>query len=303
VNHEGLLFSLTEEDPYWILQVTGFPTECAAKEFMPRAWAGLKWVLLQQGVPFTSEPELTSVIWCSDPEGFMERFGFDTPFDGAIADPSRPVVYPCNSKLISSGSAVRFFQFIPHQLFLASLAEGVSLPMSGSLFNDDKAKLALDLYNASYVEVTKNAQFLSLVMALEVMAPEQLRHQDAIGLLDEWKVQLDAKLNEVAARPEHSQAEGASRDRQEAIQSLQSLHGLLKNNDSITSRVGKMVLQAYDCEGMLNASERQQEAKQIYRLRSKLVHDGFLRESELERGIESARQIVKHILTLKFSRN
>jgi hypothetical protein len=64
-----------------------------------------------------------------------------------------------------------------------------------------------------------------------------------------------------------------------------------------------MVLQAYDCEGMLNASERQQEAKQIYRLRSKLVHDGFLRESELERGIESARQIVKHILTLKFSRN
>jgi hypothetical protein len=60
VNHERLLFSLTEEDPYWILRVMGFPSECAGKEFMPRAWAGLKWVLLQQGVPFTSEPELTS---------------------------------------------------------------------------------------------------------------------------------------------------------------------------------------------------------------------------------------------------
>ncbi len=140
-------------------------------------------------------------------------------------------------------------------------------------------------------------------MALEVMAPEQPRHQDAIDLLNKWNAQLVAKINEMKARPEHSQAGGGLRDHQEVIESLQSLNGLLQTNDSITSRVGKMVLQAYHAEGILNASERQQEAKKIYRLRSKLVHDGFLRESELEQGIESARQIVKHILTLKFSRS
>jgi hypothetical protein len=175
--------------------------------------------------------------------------------------------------------------------------------MSGSLFSDDKAKLALDLYNASCIEVTKNAQFLSLVMALEVMAPEQPRHQDAIDLLNKWKAELIGKINEMKARPEHSQAGSALRNHQEVIESLQSLNGLLQTNDSITSRVGKMVLQAYHAEGIQNASERQQEARKIYRLRSKLVHDGFLRESELEQGIESARQIVKHILTPKFSRS
>ena len=152
---------------------------------------------------------------------------------------------------------------------LASLEFGLTSTPAQTIITNRYVKLATELYIDSHFEVSDSARFIGLISVLEVLKDKNRASDSARRLVDEW-------IREAATTLEGNE--------------LKSFLGNLRRlkNVSISQGIASVV-------GRHLGHERATEAKELYDIRSKLVHDGISPDNPAG-TIRRAQQIVMDLL-------
>jgi hypothetical protein len=253
---DGLTFSLKKQDRFYVFTIDGFPTEEAAKRYINKVWAGLMWVLLHRGLAPDAVFEPGKVVYSEDPYQAARNLGFKDPVDGFI-DGAWPAVYPTEKRIHTETAG----QISPLQTYSAGdvldyFREGAAFPASADVINDAKLRVALELWGAHFTELSANARFLTLVMALEAVATGTPRTQLVLSLLDKWKMEIEELQKTVGP------------DSEDAV-SLEALGRelLFRKEDSIRRQIRTVVLTTLQANGDEDAAETAKEAVRLYDIR------------------------------------
>ena len=284
---DGLTFSLKKQDRFYVFTINGFPTEDTAKRYINNVWAGLMWVLLHRGLPPDAVFEPGKVAYAKDPYQAAKNYGFEGPVDGFI-DGGQPAVYPTEKRIRTETAG----QITPLQTYWAGdvlnfFREGVAFPESAEVIDDVKLRLALELWGAHFTELSANARFLTLVMALGTLAPRTLRTQLVLRLLEKWKNELKELQKTVGP------------DSEDAV-SLKALSGLFGEKESHRRKIGTLVRTTLEANGDEDAAAMAAKAVEVYDHRGTLVHEGKLESQVLSQATSDAKIVVERVLRVRF---
>ena len=292
---DGLLFRFERQGKFYVLTVSGLPSEEAAKAYVTRIYAGLMWVLLHHGTSFNAELDFAKVVYTADPQeaadNLYRNFGLpnEEGVDGLV-DGNFPSVYLSNKQ-------IRFITVNPVNLvmgthvdqFYSRLAEGISIPHCAEIITDDKLKTALDLYAAYFYEHSANARFLTLVMALETLTDSQPKPPFVLEILDQWKQHVEQLKEDLQSES----------NEYEALEALER-ELLFRREASLRSQIRSLVHRTLEDAGNPDAQALARQAVRVYDKRSTLVHDGTLPERELGQAESDAKRIVEMVLKARF---
>jgi hypothetical protein len=291
----GLKFSLKRRNQFYVLKIDGFPSENEAKNYINNAWAGLMWVLLKRGISPDVELKAQKVKYAEDPyqaaKNLSKNLGLkvEGPVDGLI-NGARPAVYPTEKKIraITMGEPTLAVT-TPAEIVLRILGEGASFQKSDEVINDEKLRLALELYGAYFTEFTANARFLTLVMALEALAVGVPKTQLVLDLIEKWRIELEKLLENV--EPDTDDASSLEALRREL---------LFRKEDSKRRRIQSLALKTLRDHGDKDAEETAKKAVEIYDLRGELLHEGRVEPRKLSKATSDTKRIVERILQALF---
>jgi len=287
---DGLMFSLKKQDRFYVFTINGFPAEDAAERYINNVWAGLMWVLLYCSLPPEAVFEPGKVVYTEDPDQAAKNLGFKDPVDGFI-DGACPAVYPTEKRLRTmTGGQANFRLTTPAQHVLNFFRAGVSFPESARVIDDAKLRVALELYGAHFTEISANAKFLTLVMALESLVTGTPRTQVVLDLVGKWKKEVE-ELQKTAA---------AESDDAVSLEAL-SRELLFRKEDSIRRQIRTLVLTTLQVTGDEDAVTMASKAVQVYDRRSTLVHEGKLESHVLSQATSDAKNIVERVLRVRFA--
>jgi hypothetical protein len=152
---------------------------------------------------------------------------------------------------------------------LASLEFGLTSAAAQTIMTNRFVKLAAELYVDSLFEVSDSARFIGLIGVLEVLKDKSPASDSARRLVDGWIREAATILGDDEAR------------------SFRGSLGRLKDlsiSQGIASVVGRHL-----------GRERAKEARDLYDVRSKLIHDG-MRPADPVGTVRRAQQIVMDLL-------
>ena len=172
------------------------------------------------------------------------------------------------ARLTISIGPIRFIMPKILEKLHASLDVGFHRTSFAEALADPRTTLACQLFIDSHFEATSEARFLSLMGVLEVLKDKDPVSGAAIRLVDQW-ISDSTQLSKVEA---------------------DSFHGTLRfmKTISINRGIQSRVERHLD-------SEKACAAKDLYNIRSKLVHNG-LRPDDLEGVVRSAESLVREVL-------
>jgi hypothetical protein len=150
---------------------------------------------------------------------------------------------------------------------------------------DERLKLALELWSDYHKERSLRAKFLTLVMALEVLAPPAAKHNIAQAVVDRWDRELTSDLQQYAKESEEY----------EAIDSLRR-EIAFRRERSIRSRIRNHIIEVVGGVNAEKARQTAQMAVRAYDLRGSLVHTGTLEAAQLSDGHSAALQALRTTL-------
>ena len=192
----------------------------------------------------------------------------DSPMPSEV---DMPLIYP-------TGKSLRrlLFDVGPMQMSInrilpriqQSLEFGIKAESAKWATGQDRVKVALDLYVNSYFETSESARFLALVTVLEVLKDKGDSSDNAREMIDRWS------------------AETSKLDATEAA----SIRGSLKYLKwiSISRGIGSVVQRHI-------GDERAKEARDLYTIRSSLMHDG-IRPDNFSEIVARAQRLAKELL-------
>ena len=286
---DGLTISLEKKDIFYVFTIKGFPTEETAKNYINNVWAGLMWVLLNLGLSPAAVIELRDVVYTDDRYEAAKNLRSKVPVDGLI-DGARPAVYLTKKQLMTAtGGEVKVLQTTHAYDFLRLFREGNHFQDSDEVIADPKLLVAFELYGAYFTELSGNAKFLTLVMAMETLATGIRRTKLVIDLLDKWKRDVTDLKDRV--KPESDDANSL-----EAV----SRELLFRKEESIRRQIQNVVVSTLQTNGDEDAEEMGKRAVQVYDHRSTLVHKGKLEPTVLGEAISDAKMIVQRVLRARF---
>lgn len=281
--------AINQKGRYLILKAGNFATELDAEKFLPRLKLGLWNLALQYNVSFISDFEKREITRSIDPikAGQNLAINFGLPDIGPVhglADEGGFAIFPSkeNIRFFGMGDASGRSSTQMSDV-VRVLAEGIEHfePSNNSI--DDAFCTALDLYLSQFQEVSIRARFLTLMMALEVLAPITEKHTVTQKLLLELNQRIDI---EKSCCPDE--------DARDALDALQ--HELkFRKETSIRRRVRRLILD----ETILEKEEKETLARKVvraYDLRGKLAHTGFVNLSDLYEAHDIVFNAVKLIL-------
>lgn len=277
---------------YFLLQASDFASEGEAEDFLPRMKRGLWNLALAHNIAFIPFFERRDLTRSEDPiaAGRNLATSFGQPADEPV-QPVHGVTEEGGYTIFPSGETIRFLALGDVRLTVSTnweavartLTEGIQHP--GALTDERASGLAtaMDLYLTHFYEASIRARLLTLIMALEVLAPVTEKHATAIELLTEFRSSVEAKLA-CAEDPE-------ARDALEAL--LREID--FRKESSIRRRLRRLVLD----EAPLDTAGRQALAKKVvaaYDLRGALVHTGAIGSQALSEAHKTVLQSAKSIL-------
>jgi hypothetical protein len=162
---------------------------------------------------------------------------------------------------------IQFEKVLPK--LLASLEFGLTATPAQTIMTNRFVKLAAELYVDSYFEVSDSARFIGLIGVLEILKDKNPTSDSARRLVDGWIREATTTLGDDEAR------------------SFRGSLGRLKDM-SISQGIASVV-------GRHLGHERAKEAKDLYDVRSKLIHDG-IRPADPAGTVRRAQQIVMDLL-------
>lgn len=271
-----------------VLQACDFDSEAAAMAYVPQLKAGLWNLAIDRNISFIPYFEQRHITRTDDPEQAGRNLSqqFNLPYTG----PVHGLTEEAGVTVYRSGENIRFISMsatgyvsTPWAMVEKALGEGIQLGSAVSEQLDSDLATALDLYLAHLSEISIRARFLTLMMALEVLAPVTEKHVDAVVLLKDFSATVQTKLNEVL-----------DEDARDALQALLREIDFRKEN-SIRRRVRKLVLDVVP----LPESELKELARKVvsaYDLRGSLVHTGAVDNQALSDAHAVALKATKLIL-------
>jgi hypothetical protein len=255
------------------------------------------WAALKQGLSPEFKVEPQEVVLAEDRvaagRNLAESFGVKPEEFGPVdclIDTGRPAILPDGkvTRYLSAGDITAIVTFVPAQT-LGSISEAISLPHVERVVGDAKLKVALELYAGFIRETSMTARFLTLIMALEALAPAEAKHRVVQELIDEWMRELENRQ----ARVRRGEKEW------DAYDALAREVGF-RREVSIRQRIRTLVRNTLEAHGDADADDMARTAVELYDHRSTLVHDGVLPEGELSHATETARTIVRRVLEARF---
>jgi hypothetical protein len=297
VHFDGLDCTLSKQDRFYVLTLTGFSKEEDAKRFISNVWACLMWVLLQCGLSPNAVLQIQEIVYFPKPDEATQNLSaslgikIDGPVDGLI-DGELPAVFHTDKHLRTlTGGLASVVITTPAERVFRYIRDAVALPLIANIIEDSKLSVALELYAAYFREPSANARLLTLVMSLEALAIGTTRPPLVLDLLRKWKTEVDHVLETLA--PESDDAA--------SLEAL-SRELLFRREDSIRRQIRNLVLSELKSSGDHDAPDVAKRAVGIYDQRSTLVHEGKVESQVLGAAISDAKRIVERVLRARFLR-
>lgn len=293
-NVNQLSFSLSSQKPYLILTIKPFKTEEEAHEFMPKLWGAFACLSVKHNTGFLIDMTLDKVAYASDPiqaaENLSKSFGkqINDPVHG-LASGNIPVILPIdkNFKYLTLGDATITLTFA-QEVIVASLEQALKNDNLLVIYTNEKLKTALELLSDSQREVSQRSKFLTYIMALEVLSEKVTKDKIALNLLNTFDKVIEQEKKQTLP----------DTDEFHSLESLQR-ELVFRKEASLRSRIRKLVL---DNLKNLSLEDRIIRARQVvwaYDIRSNLVHDGRISNSDLSKASEIAIHALRDILAVQ----
>ena len=252
------------------------------------------WALLHRGLSPEATLQPQHMFYAPDPvqaaRNLFRTMGLEVARVDSLIDASSPAIFPSDKsiRVVTAGNPTLVQGFNPKQT-LELLCEAMTFPNAERVVSDGKLRIALELYNSFFREVSANARFLTPVMALEALAPEERKPVQMTQLIEEW---MSIVRERKGLLPSDSE-EWAHYD------SLEREIGF-RRQVSIRKRIRTLVQSTLAAHGQKDANETARAAVTIYDKRGRLVHDGFLPAQELAEATTQLWRIVGRVLEARF---
>lgn len=296
---EKLSLSIFRQNNFYVMEIKGFESEQAAKEYLNRVWAGMAWVSLNTCIPFSAEIILGNVTFSTDLELATKNLAksFDLHIDGGVdglaSGDQDPIVFSSNKNIRSisftgsaSSSSPLSFNDIWHHLI-----EVISAPSTADITLNPKLRTAFELYSAHHYEITQNAKFLTLIISLEILFEEKSKTKNALYLLNKWESDLDKIQIDLGEN---------SNDYISLTELKREL--FYRKSNSKRSQMRYLIRETFSGEDKDNIQEIEKKAVYLYDKRSVLVHNGRLPSEVLDTVLKDTKLIVEKVLKARFIR-
>jgi|SRR5215212_224159 len=292
---EGHPAAIFEEHGFYVLEVYGFPCEEAAYEILPSIQAGVIWAALRHSIALPFTRQTAAVTYDELPisgeteitRQFLEK-GWDRldgyyPRDFTVIKPEHKRLY------VEAVGGGRLIPSILDQDIVAKLAEVMKLPPPEKVFDDEKLRLALNTYSSSFFQFDDNTRFLTLVIVLEILNPNRPVPQHVKDTIN--------KLLDQVKEVRHACEKEDLESRCEDYESLLTRLGNLKT-EPISQGIRFLVTEKLQSDPEVRDPEAiGREARDIYRLRSRLVHaDRPVSKEDVHAAIQRLMDIVPRVL-------
>lgn len=283
---------INQRGRYLVLQARDFATEQEAEKFLPRLKVGLWSLALQYDIAFIPDFEKIVITRSPDPENsgryFSEHFGMHG------IGPVHGLANEGGYSIFRSEENIRFVIFgdasARASVRLADvkrvLTEGVEHAAPLAVYTDDAFATAFSLYLNHFSEVSIRARFLTLMMAVEVLAPTAEKHAVAQKLILELQEKIDAQILVTPDSEAHDALEALRRELE------------FRKETSIRRRVRHLVLE----QASLDEAARNILAKEVvwaYDQRGALVHTGSANMQDMHKAYFIALKVIKLILRVQ----
>lgn len=285
----SVLVTAKDSAGYFVLEARDFVTEDEALAYVPYLKTGLWNLAIDRNIAFVPFFERRDITRPDDPEEAARNLekSFKVPYTGPVHGLTQEAgfsVYQASENILFiSMDGGKAYVLTPWKMVEKALSEGIQFGNAGSEKTDPNLTTALDLYLAHFSESSIRAKFLTLMMALEVLAPVTEKHAVAVGMLTDFAATVQVKLNTTID--------------DEARDALQALHKDIefRKETSIRRRVRRLILDGTP----LPEAERLEWARKVvkaYDLRGSMVHSGTVELKVLSEAHSVALDAVKLIL-------
>jgi len=297
---DGLLFSLEKHHHLYSLKVGYFSTADDAKSYLGKLISSLRWVSLKNklGIRFPTEihePKMAdSPIKVSKKGSIYDIVNNNgwTVIDGNY-DVDKLTIIPEHKKLMrwESGQATITLGLDPKDIF-NDINEGISFQGLDNILSEKKLCLAIELYSAYQFEVSTTAKFVKLVTVIESLLPDLEIPEKVIPILESAKKVLKDEREAAKYRGDNT----------DSIDHLMSrLGGLKRQSIGFTMEFFiSNLLDDFPDLGEKNVILPR--LKELYNIRSTLLHDGEFEDSVLREGIKILADLVPNLLTKLYIR-
>lgn len=271
-----------------IVRIADFATESEAEAFLPRLRAGLWNIALVRNVPFILEHERGDITFADDPiqagKNLARGFGLadDSPVHG-LGNSGGYTVFRTDQNIKFFGGGEASAHVSSTFDALAPLFVEAVTTCEDWAIRETKTATAISLYLGQFLEVSMRARLLTLMMVLEVLAPDLPKHEAAIAMLEKMALDINKRLLEAIDEEERF-----------ALESLQREFDF-RRETSIRRRVRELVKTGV---GLAHA-DRDQLAREVvraYDLRGKIVHTGVASDDDVYTAHDTIFHTVKALL-------
>ena len=271
-----------------IVRIADFETESEAEAFLPRLHAGLWNIALVHNFPFILEGGRGDITYADDPvqagKNLARNFGLEdeAPVHG-LGNSGGYTVFRTDQNIkfpefggISGHVSSAFDVLAP--LF----EEGVT-GCDEQVIKEAKTATAISLYLGQFLEASMRARLLTLMMVLEVLAPDLPKHEAAVAMLEKMTLDINKRLLEDIDEEERFALESLKREFD------------FRRETSIRRRVRELVTTG---AGLAHADRNQlaREVVRAYDLRGKIVHTGVASDDDVYTAHDTIFRTVKALL-------
>jgi hypothetical protein len=277
---------------FLVFSAGDFASETDAEAFLPKLKGGLWNLAIEHNIAFIPFFERRDITRPED--SYAAARNLAQTFGMTVEEPVQPVHGLTEEEgyaIFRSDENVRFLGMGEPTLHVSTGWPNVARTLTAGIDQvrprvdeaDPNLATAIDLYLSSFYESSVRARFLTLVMALEVLAPVTQKHRAAVQLLIDLQNSIDTRL-----------ADEANPDARDALEALRRETDFRKET-SIRRRIRQLVLQ----DAPLSDVDREALAKRVvaaYDLRGSVVHTGGVDPNALAEATETALLTVKLLL-------
>jgi hypothetical protein len=295
----AIRITVKQHGPYLVLQAENFDSESNAEAFLPHIKRGLWNIAIEHNIAFSSYSERRDITRPENPEVAARNLA--KSFGMIVTEPVQPVhglteeegytIFPTNENIrfLSLGDCTGHVSQA-WEAVEKTLRESLQKSKSGVDKLDNALSIAIDLYLSHFYEASIRARFLTLMMALEVLAPVTEKHPEVVKILADFQKAIETQISNTTNL--------------ETLDALEALRREInfRKETSIRRRVRSLVLN----EAPLDESSRRNLAKKIvaaYDLRGTVVHTGAIDQQILSEANDTVLQTVKLILRVRLGLN
>jgi hypothetical protein len=192
--------AVTQRGQFLVLSAGDFSSESDAEAFLPKLKGGLWNLAIEYNIAFTPFFERREICRSQDPVAATHNLA--KSFGIPLEEPVHGLTEEEGYTIFRSDEHIRFLGIggaeahgsIGWENVAKTLAAGITQSRPRASEIDTNLTMAIDLYLSSFYERSIRARFLTLMMALEVLAPVTEKHNAAVELLVNLQEAIDLRL-------------------------------------------------------------------------------------------------------------